>query len=110
LAWREGQDTPSVFLKGFDSGSEGFWLSLSQFSNKIKAPTTNRTLSGILGGGTETLASPVPGDKETSGLRPGPDPKDFEGRGWNPNGLIGHWSNSEFSFYVRAILNQNSVS
>jgi len=98
-----------MFLKGFDSGSESFGLSLSQFSNKIKAPTTNRTLSGILGGGTETLASPVPGNKER-GVPGGPDPKDFEGRGWNPNGLIGHWSNSEFSFYVRAILNQNSVS
>jgi hypothetical protein len=105
----EGQYTTSLFLEGFDSGSESFWLSLSQFSNKIEVATRNRRLSGILGWGAEALESPIAGDQK-GGILGGPDPKDFEGRGRNPNGLIGHWTNSEFSFYVLAILNQNSVS
>jgi hypothetical protein len=63
LARREGKYTPSMFFECLDSGQESFRLSLSQFSNKIEAPTTNRRLSGILGGGTETLESPVPWDK-----------------------------------------------
>jgi len=109
LSRGEGQYTTTVFFKGFDSGSEGFGLSFTQFSNKIEVPTTNRRLSGILGGGAEALESPIAGDKKW-GIPGGPDPKDFEGRGRNPNGLIGHWSNSEFSFYVLAILNQNSIS
>jgi hypothetical protein len=66
-----------VFLEGFDSSRKGFWLSLSQFSNKIEAPTTNRRLSGILGGGAEALESPVPWNKKW-GILGGPDPKDFE--------------------------------
>jgi hypothetical protein len=98
-----------MFLKGSESGSESFGLSFTQFSNKIEVPTTNRRLSGILGGGAETLESPVPWNKKW-GILGGPDPKDFEGWCRNPNGLIGHWTNSEFSFYLRTILDQNSVT
>jgi hypothetical protein len=88
-----------VLLEGFDSCSESLWLPGldTQFSNKIEIPANNRITPGVFGGGAEALESPVAWDKETFGLGPGPDTKDLEGRGRNPNGFIRYRTYTKFS-------------